>query len=94
MATMLAFLATDAAISAAMLDRALRCRGNGSTFNAITVDGDTSTNDTVALLANGESGTPARSSGITARGNSALRWKLFANPWRCRSSPMAKAPSG
>ena len=55
MATMLAFLATDAAISPAPLSRALRSAVAG-TFNAITVDGDTSTNDTVAILANGESG--------------------------------------
>ncbi len=55
MATMLAFLATDAAISPALLSRALRSAVTG-TFNAITVDGDTSTNDTVAILANGESG--------------------------------------
>jgi glutamate N-acetyltransferase / amino-acid N-acetyltransferase len=55
MATMLAFLATDAAISPASLSRALRSAVAG-TFNAITVDGDTSTNDTVAILANGESG--------------------------------------
>ena len=55
MATMLAFLATDAAISSASLSRALRSAVTG-TFNGITVDGDTSTNDTVAILANGESG--------------------------------------
>jgi glutamate N-acetyltransferase/amino-acid N-acetyltransferase len=55
MATMLAFLATDAAISPALLSRALRA-AVGPTFNAITVDGDTSTNDTVILLANGQSG--------------------------------------
>ena len=55
MATMLAFLATDAAISPALLSRALRAAVS-DTFNAITVDGDTSTNDTVAILANGESG--------------------------------------
>ncbi|MGA9180316.1 MAG: bifunctional glutamate N-acetyltransferase/amino-acid acetyltransferase ArgJ, partial [Candidatus Acidiferrales bacterium] len=55
MATMLAFLATDAAISPASLARALRSTV-ATTFNAITVDGDTSTNDTVTLLANGESG--------------------------------------
>jgi len=54
MATMLAFLTTDAAISPSLLNRALR-RAVGRTFNAITVDGDTSTNDTVVLLANGES---------------------------------------
>ena len=55
MATMLAFIATDAAISAALLQRALRC-AVAPTFNSITVDGDTSTNDTVALFASGASG--------------------------------------
>ena len=58
MATMLGFLATDAAISPALLSRALRTVVE-RTFNAITVDGDTSTNDTVSLLANGESGARA-----------------------------------
>jgi glutamate N-acetyltransferase/amino-acid N-acetyltransferase len=55
MATMLAFLATDAAISPSLLSLALR-RAVLPTFNAITIDGDTSTNDTVAILANGQSG--------------------------------------
>src|SRR5579862_2190669 len=55
MATMLGFIATDANISAALLDRALRSAVR-TTFNSITVDGDTSTNDTVALIANGGSG--------------------------------------
>jgi glutamate N-acetyltransferase / amino-acid N-acetyltransferase len=55
MATMLGFIATDANLSPALLDRALRSMVN-STFNSITVDGDTSTNDTVALFANGQSG--------------------------------------
>jgi hypothetical protein len=55
MATMLGFLATDAALSPALLDRALRAAVR-TTFNSITVDGDTSTNDTVALIANGASG--------------------------------------
>jgi len=55
MATMFAFLATDAAVPAPVLARLLREAVN-PTFNSITVDGDTSTNDTVALLANGESG--------------------------------------
>jgi glutamate N-acetyltransferase / amino-acid N-acetyltransferase len=54
MATMLAFLATDAAVSPPLLARALKTVVD-RTFNAITVDGDTSTNDTVTLLANGES---------------------------------------
>ena len=57
MATMLAFVTTDAAISPALLSRGLR-DVVGSTFNSITVDGDTSTNDTVAVLANGRSGAP------------------------------------
>jgi len=54
MATMLAFIATDADITPALLRRALRT-AVGRTFNSITVDGDTSTNDTVAVLANGQS---------------------------------------
>ncbi|HXT74227.1 MAG TPA: bifunctional glutamate N-acetyltransferase/amino-acid acetyltransferase ArgJ [Candidatus Angelobacter sp.] len=58
MATMLAFVVTDAAASPNVLRRALR-DAVGGTFNAITVDGDTSTNDTLALLANGASGARA-----------------------------------
>jgi glutamate N-acetyltransferase/amino-acid N-acetyltransferase len=55
MATMFGFLATDAAIPAPLLSRLLHT-AVGPTFNSITVDGDTSTNDTVAILANGQSG--------------------------------------
>jgi glutamate N-acetyltransferase/amino-acid N-acetyltransferase len=55
MATMLAFVVTDAAIAPALLRRALR-EVASRTFNCITVDGDTSTNDTLAILANGASG--------------------------------------
>jgi glutamate N-acetyltransferase / amino-acid N-acetyltransferase len=57
MATMLGFITSDAAITPELLDKALRlaCR---DTFNAITVDGCSSTNDTVALLANGQAGNP------------------------------------
>lgn len=64
MATMLAFLATDAAVEGDFLRDALR-DAVARTFNCITVDGDTSTNDMVVILANGLSGnTPinARSS--------------------------------
>ncbi len=57
MATMLAFVVTDAAIAPALLRRALR-EVAARTFNSITVDGDTSTNDTLAILANGTSGAP------------------------------------
>jgi glutamate N-acetyltransferase/amino-acid N-acetyltransferase len=56
MATMLAFVTTDASVSQPLLDRALREAVN-DTFNAITVDGECSTNDCVMLLANGRSGT-------------------------------------
>ena len=55
MATMLAFLTTDAAVEPALLQRALR-EAVETTFNAITVDGEPSTNDMVLLLANGRSG--------------------------------------
>jgi glutamate N-acetyltransferase/amino-acid N-acetyltransferase len=55
MATMLAFVTTDAAMPQALLHRALT-EAVDDTFNAITVDGDTSTNDAVMLLANGASG--------------------------------------
>ena len=57
MATMLVFLTTDAAISPAMLQKALS--GDVSnTFNMVSVDGDTSTNDMVTILANGQAGNP------------------------------------
>jgi glutamate N-acetyltransferase/amino-acid N-acetyltransferase len=54
-ATMLAFLVTDVAVSPPLLRRALDTVV-GTTFNSITVDGDTSTNDTVVLFSGGESG--------------------------------------
>jgi len=55
MATMLAFICTDAEVAGADLQAALGKSVN-STFNAVTVDGDQSTNDTVLVLANGASG--------------------------------------
>lgn len=55
MATMLAFLFTDAAVDAAWLDKVFR-EGVDTSFNAITVDGDTSTNDTTLIMANGMAG--------------------------------------
>ena len=57
MATMLCFITTDAAIRAELLHRAL-LETVGDTFNMMTVDGDTSTNDMVAILANGAAGNP------------------------------------
>jgi len=58
MATMLGFVLTDAAIEPELLDSSLR-RAVERSFNSITVDGDTSTNDMVLLLANGSCGGPA-----------------------------------
>ena len=55
MATMLCFVATDAAVDRRALRAALKSAAAGS-MNSITVDGDTSTNDTVILLANGAAG--------------------------------------
>ena len=55
MATMLAFMSTDAALSAGRLRACLREAVEG-TFNRISVDGDRSTNDTVLVMANGASG--------------------------------------
>ena len=55
MATMLGFLTTDAAVEPALLQRALK-EAAVDTFNAITVDGETSTNDMVLLLAGGRAG--------------------------------------
>jgi len=63
MATMLAFYTTDAAISPAMLQKALRQVVPG-TYNQMSVDLDTSTNDTLLILASGLAGNPE----ITAEG--------------------------
>jgi glutamate N-acetyltransferase / amino-acid N-acetyltransferase len=60
MATMLAFLVTDAALGAALLKSALKDAAAHS-FNAITIDGDMSTNDTVVLMASGAAGNRAPS---------------------------------
>jgi glutamate N-acetyltransferase/amino-acid N-acetyltransferase len=63
MATMLGFITCDAAVSPPLWQDMLR-RATEKSFNQITVDGDTSTNDCLLALANGESRTPA----ITALG--------------------------
>lgn len=57
MATMLAFVTTDVAIAPSLLQSLLR-KLTEVTFNQITVDGDTSTNDMVLVLANGQAGNP------------------------------------
>jgi len=64
MATLLAFISTDAPIDATMLQSAL-ARVTDSTFNCVTVDGDTSTNDSCILLANGAAGGPRFVDGST-----------------------------
>ena len=66
MATMLAFVTCDAAVSPSLWQQMLSRAANKS-FNQITVDGDTSTNDTLIALANGES----RTSAITEMGRAA-----------------------
>ena len=57
MATMLVFITTDVSISGEMLQKALSS-DIASTFNMLSIDGDTSTNDMVAVLANGMAGNP------------------------------------
>ncbi|MGL5804390.1 MAG: bifunctional ornithine acetyltransferase/N-acetylglutamate synthase [Xenococcaceae cyanobacterium] len=68
MATMLAFITCDAAVSTSLWQQMLS-RAVDKSFNQITVDGDTSTNDTVIALANGES----RAAAITEMGKSAKK---------------------
>ncbi len=57
MATMLSFITSDACISSAMLGEALRAVVD-DTYNMLSVDGDTSTNDMVSIMANGLAGNP------------------------------------
>ena len=71
MATMLAFVTTDAKINAALLNRFVKGVVD-RTFNNLTVDGDTSTNDMVLVLANGLSGVSVKSLAHMARFESAL----------------------
>lgn len=70
MATMLAYLTTDAAIAPRALQVALT-RVVNDTFNCISVDGDSSTNDTVLCLANGRAGNPTIQAGTR-------HWEQFA----------------
>ncbi len=74
MATMLVFITTDAAISADMLQKALRT-DVASTFNMTSVDGDTSTNDMVTVLANGLAGNEE----ITCEGEDFTAFMLALN---------------
>jgi len=65
MATMLAFVTTDAVVAPDLLQKALAAAVNDS-FNAITVDGECSTNDTVLVLANGASGVTPSADDVAA----------------------------
>jgi glutamate N-acetyltransferase/amino-acid N-acetyltransferase len=69
LATMLAFIMTDAQVDAAALSAVLH-EGVGSTFHRITIDGDTSTNDMLLLMANGQASTKA----LRPRGS---RFRIF-----------------
>jgi glutamate N-acetyltransferase/amino-acid N-acetyltransferase len=74
MATMLSFLVTDAAVSKSYLRRLLREVAD-ETYNRVTVDGESSTSDTLLLLANGAAGHP-RITGSGSPGATALRRAL------------------
>jgi glutamate N-acetyltransferase/amino-acid N-acetyltransferase len=65
MATTLAFVVTDANIAPSLLQKTLR-DVTTRTFNAISIDGDTSTNDTLLVLANGAAGAPPITAGSAA----------------------------
>jgi glutamate N-acetyltransferase/amino-acid N-acetyltransferase len=72
MATMLCFITTDAAIEQSALDAALKDAVRVS-FNRLSIDGDTSTNDTVLVMANGRAENPALSGESLALFSAALR---------------------
>ncbi|MDQ0217546.1 bifunctional ornithine acetyltransferase/N-acetylglutamate synthase [Peribacillus cavernae] len=82
MATMLGFITTDAAIESAELQKALSAVTD-DTFNQITVDGDTSTNDMVLILANGEAGNEKLSPAHP-------EWNVFLELLKKTSEDMAK----
>jgi glutamate N-acetyltransferase / amino-acid N-acetyltransferase len=78
MATMLGVVTTDAAVAPALLQRALKAAVD-DTFNAITVDGECSTNDCVFVLANGASGVE-----LTER-----EWPLLVASLKAACEPLA-----
>ncbi len=83
LATMLVFITTDCAIDAGLLHTALT-RDVKTTFNMISVDGDTSTNDMVTVMANGMAGNAP----ITAEGEDFATFMQALNTltvWLCRS---------
>lgn len=86
MCTMLSFLTTDAAISGEMLQKALS-ESVDKTYNMISVDGDTSTNDTVLILANGQ----AKNRPITADGPD---FAAFCDALNVANTSLAKQIAG
>jgi len=86
-ATMLAFFTTDALVDRATLDAALMA-AVGPTFNRITIDSDTSTNDTAIVFANGASGVSIPSSGAA--------YDAFVDAFRavCRDLALMMARDG
>jgi glutamate N-acetyltransferase / amino-acid N-acetyltransferase len=82
MATMLCFITTDCAISPGLLQEALS-ESVKRTFNRVSVDGDTSTNDMVVILANGMAGNPP----IAERGEA---YRAFADALDYLDTEMAK----
>ena len=86
MGTMLGFITTDCAISAEMLDAALR-ESIETTYNCVSIDGDTSTNDTLSILANGMAGNPP----ITVKGP---EYAAFLSALNALNTIMAKKIAG
>ncbi len=84
MATMLGFIATDATVSRHVLD-ALTAKAADRSFNSITIDGDTSTNDSFIVIATGKSAAPAITGLHTPEG------KLFAQALIDLSIELAQA---
>jgi glutamate N-acetyltransferase/amino-acid N-acetyltransferase len=86
MATMLSFLVTDAPLSATLLSTQLR-EAVDATFNMITIDGDQSTNDTCAIIANGAAG------GATLRKNT-VELEAFQAGLRAACKDLARKIAG
>ncbi len=82
MGTMLSFVTTDAAVSSEMLKLAL-AEAAEQTYNMVSVDGDSSTNDTLAILANGKAGNTA----ITEKNSD---YRIFADALTALCRSMAK----
>ncbi len=86
MCTMLSFVTTDLAVSKELLQEALR-EDVKDTYNMISVDGDTSTNDTVLLLANGMAGNKK----ITEKGND---YRKFVEALNAVNTALARKMAG